>query len=63
MNEESTLRWYNEFIGQFTFQKHLLPLNLFEVHITDELKMKLIPTKAESLITPRVCATYIQVPD
>ena len=50
MNEELTLRWYDEVLGQFTFQKRLLAWDLIETHITDEVKRKLTTSKTESLI-------------
>ena len=40
MNEELTLRWCDEVLGQFTFQKRLLAWDSFEAHITDEVKRK-----------------------
>ena len=63
MNEELTLRWCDEVLGQFTFQKRLLAWDSFEAHITDEVKRKLTTSKAESLIVPGVCTKYIQAPD
>ena len=38
MNEESTLRWCDEVLGQFAFQKRLLAWDSFEAHITNEVK-------------------------
>ena len=63
MNEESTLRWYDEVLGQFKFQKRLLAWDPFEAHITDEIKRKLTTSKTESLIVSRGCTKYIQAPD
>ena len=47
MNEELTLRWCDEGLGQFTFQKHLLAWDSFETHITNEVKRKLATSKTE----------------
>ena len=47
MNEELTLRWCDEVLGQFTFQKHLLAWDSFEAHITNEVKRKLATSKTE----------------
>ena len=57
MNEELTLRWCDEFLGQFTFQKPLYAWDSFETHITDEVKRKLITSKREQLIVPGVVLT------
>ena len=35
MDEELTLRWCDEVLGQLTFQKGLLASDSFEAHITD----------------------------
>ena len=40
MNEELTLRWCDEVLGHFTFQKRLLSWDSFEADITDEVKRK-----------------------
>ena len=45
MNEELALRWCDEVLGQFTFQKRLLAWDSFEAHITDEVKRKLTTSK------------------
>ena len=63
MNEELTLRWCDEVLGQFTFQKRLLAWDSFEVHITNEVKRKLTTSKTGSLIVPGGCTKYIQAPD
>ena len=63
MNEELTLRWCDEVLGQLKFQKRLLAWNSFEAHITDEVKRKLTTSKTESLIVPRGCTKYILAPD
>ena len=47
MNKELTLRWFDEFLGQFTFQKRLYAWDSFEAHITDEVKRKLTTSKRE----------------
>ena len=57
MNEELTLRWCDEFLGQFTFQKRLYAWDSFETHITDEVKRKLTTSKREQLIVPGVVLT------
>ena len=59
MNEELTLRWCDEVLGQ----KRLLAWDSFEAHITDEVKRKLTTSKTESLIVPRGCTKYILAPD
>ena len=43
MNEELTLRWCDEVLGQFTFQKRLLAWNSLEAHITNEVKKLIKP--------------------
>ena len=63
MNEELTLRWCDEVLGQFIFQKRLLAWDSFETHITDKVKRKLTTSKAESLIISGGCTKYIQAPD
>ena len=63
MKEELTLRWCDEVLGQFIFQKRLLAGDSFEAHITDEVKRKLTTSKAESLIVPGDFTKYIQIPD
>ena len=63
MNEELTLRWCDEGLGQFTFQKHLLAWDSFEAHITNEVKRKLVTSKTEPLNVPGGCTKYIQAPD
>ena len=47
MNEKLTLRWCDEVLGQFTFQKRLLAWDSFEAHITNEVKRKLAKSKTE----------------
>ena len=59
MNEELTLRWCDEVLGQ----KRLLAWDSFEAHITDEVKRKLTTSKTESLIVPGGCTKYILAPD
>ena len=63
MNEELTLRWCDEVLGQFAFQKRLLAWDSFEAHITDVVKRKLTTSKTESLIVPGGCGKYIQARD
>ena len=63
MNEELTLRWCDEVLGQFAFQKRLPAWDSFDAHITDVVKRKLAKSKTESLIIPGGCAKYIQAPD
>ena len=62
MNEKLTLRWCDEVLGQFTFQKRFLAWDLFKAHITDEVKRKLTASKTESLIVPEGCTKYILAP-
>ena len=63
MNEQLTLRWCHEVLGQSTFQKRLLASDSFEAHISNEVKRKLTTSKTESLIFPGACTKYIQAPD
>ena len=63
MNEELTLKWCDEVLRQFTFQKRLLTRDSFEAHISDEVKRKLTTSKTESLIVPGGCTKYMQAPD
>ena len=48
MNEELTLRWCDEILGKFTFQKRLLAWDSFGAHITNEVKRK--PTMSKTLV-------------
>ena len=63
MNEELILRWCDEVLGQFLFQKCLLACDSFQAHITDEVKRKLNMSKTELLIVPGGFTKYIQAPD
>ena len=63
MNEELTLRWCDEVLGHFSFQRCLLAWDSYEVHITDAVKIKLIASKLDSVIVPGGCTKYIQAPD
>ena len=63
MNEELTIRWCDEVLGQFTFQKRLLAWHSFEAHITDEVERELTTSKTESLIVPGGCTKYTQALD
>ena len=63
MNEDLTLRWCDEILGQFSFQKRLLAWDSFEAHLTDPVKKKLKKAKFESVIIPGGCTKYIQAPD
>ena len=63
INEELTLRWCDEVLGQFTSQKCLLAWDSSEAHITNEVKRKLTLNKTESLIVSGGCTKYLQAPD
>ena len=64
MNEELTLRWCCEILGQFSFCKRLLAAwDSFEAHLTDDVKKELTKSKFESVIVPGGCTKYIQAPD
>ena len=58
MNEELTLRWCNEALGQFSFQCRLLVWDSFEAHMTNTVKTKLAKAKIDD-----GCTKYIQAPD
>ena len=63
MNEQLTLRWHQDVLGQFSFRKRLLAWDSFEVHLTDEVKKALANAKIETAIVPGGCTKYIQAPD
>ena len=63
MNEELTLQWCSEILGQFSFRKRLLAWDSYEAHLTDDVKKSLTKSKIESAIVPGGCAKYIQAPD
>ena len=48
MNEELTLRWCDEILGKFTFQKRNLAWDSFGAHITNEVKRK--PTMSKTRV-------------
>ena len=62
MNEELTLRWCDEVLGNFSSRKRLLAWDSYEVHMTDKIKRKLVNAKVESVIVPGGCTKYIQAP-
>ena len=41
MNEELTLQWCSEILGQFSFRKRLLAWDSYEAHLTDDVKKSL----------------------
>ena len=63
MNEELTLQWCSEILGQFSFRKRLLAWDSYEAHLTDDVKKSLTKSKIESAIVPGGCTKYIQAPD
>ena len=63
MNEELTLQWCSEILGQFSFRKRLLAWDSYEAHLTDDVKKSLTKLKIESVIVPGGCTKYIQAPD
>ena len=52
MNEELTLRWCNENLGQFSFRTCLLAWDSYEAHLTDNVKKALTKSKVETVIVP-----------
>ena len=52
MNDELTLRWCNEILGQFSFRKRLLAWDSYEAHLTDNVKKALTKSKVETVIVP-----------
>ena len=40
MNEEVTLRWINETVGTFAFNKRLLAWDSYEAHMTEDVKFR-----------------------
>ena len=56
MNEELTLRWYNEILGQFSWDS-------CETHLTDNVKKALTISKIEAVIIQGGCTKDIQAPD
>ena len=63
MNEELTLRWCNEILGQFSFRKGLLAWDSYEAHFTDNVKKTFTRAKIETVIIPGGCTKYIEAPD
>ena len=63
MNEELTLRWINEIVGTFAFNKRLLAWDSYEAHITEDVKLRLKEINTESVIVPGGCTKHIQAPD
>ena len=63
MNEDLTVRWCNEILGQFSFRKRLLAWNSYEAPLTDDVKKSLIKSKIESVIVLGGCTKYNQAPD
>ena len=59
MNEDLTLRWCNEILGQCSFCKRLLAWDSYETHLTDDVKKSLTKLKIESVIIPGGCTKYI----
>ena len=63
MNEELTLRWINEIVGTFAFNKRLLAWDSYEAHMTEDVKLRLKEINTESVIVPGGCTKHIQAPD
>ena len=63
MNEELTLRWINEIVGTFAFNKRLLAWDSYEAHMTEDVKLCLKEINTESVIVPGGCTKHIQAPD
>ena len=62
-NEDLTVRWCNEILGQFSFRKRLLAWDSYEAHLRDDVKKSLTKSKIESVTIPGGCTKYIQAPD
>ena len=59
MNEQLTLRWHQDVLGQFSFRKRLLAWDSFEAHLTDEVKKALAMQKSRpSLFRGAVPSTF-----
>ena len=41
MNKELTLRWVNEIVGAFSFNKRLLAWDFYEAHMTESVSRRL----------------------
>ena len=63
MNEELTLRWLNEILGQCSFRKRLLAWDSYEAHLSDNVKKALTKSEIETVIVPAACTKYIPAPD
>lgn len=63
MNEQHTIEWCKEVIGSFSFRKRLLVWDIFEAHMTNEVKVSLKDLKVESALVPGGCTKYIQAPE
>ena len=63
MNEELTLRWVNEIVGAFSFNKRLLAWDSYEAHMTESVSRRLKEISMESVIVPGGCTKYIKAPD
>ena len=63
MNEELTLCWSNEILGQFSFCKWLPAWDSYEAHLTDNVKNALTKSKIETMIVPGGYTKYIKAPD
>ena len=62
MNEELTLRWINEIVGTFAFNKRLLAWDFYEAHMTEDVKLHLKEINTESIIVPGGCTKHIEAP-
>ena len=62
MNEELTLRWINEIVGTFAFNKRLLAWDSYEAHMTEDVKLHLKGINTEGVIVPGGCTKHIQAP-
>ena len=63
MNEELTLRWINEIVGTFAFNKRLLAWDSYEAHMTEDVKFRLKEINTDSVIVPGWCTKHIQAPN
>ena len=60
INKLLTLRWCNEFLGQFSFRRRLLAWDSFGTHLTEDVKKPLKLSKTETVIVLGGCPKYIQ---
>ena len=62
MNEELVLKFLRQLLGMFSFKKRLFAWNIFEVHITEDVRKLLKQMKTDDALIPGG-STNVQVPD